>query len=104
METYKMRKKIIMLPKIFFLVLVAIMLLTISGCAGGNYVWYQAGTDKVTFKKDNLECEEESALYAKHLDKRGNEGVISERMKECMGLRGYDKVLEENLPAGANKF
>ncbi len=78
--------------------------LSLSGCAGSSYVWYQAGKDRTTFTKDKLECEEESALYAKHLDKRGNEGVISARMKECMGLRGYAQVREEDLPPGADKF
>jgi hypothetical protein len=76
----------------------------LGGCASSNYVWYQTGKEKTPFKKDHLECEEESAIYAKHLDKRGNKDVIFARMKECMGLRGYLKVLEEDVPQGMEKF
>ena len=82
----------------------AVLMLLASGCASPNYVWYQQGKDRVMFTKDKLECEEESALYAKQLDKRGNEEVISARMKECMGLRGYVKVLEQDVPQGVEKF
>lgn len=82
----------------------ALIALCMTGCAGSNYVWYQQGKDRVSFTKDKLECEEESALYAKHLDKRGNNEVISGRMKECMGLRGYVQVREEDLPQGAGTF
>jgi hypothetical protein len=82
----------------------AVVMLLASGCASPNYVWYQGGKDRAAFAKDNLECEEESALYAKHLDKRGDKEVISARMKECMGLRGYVKVLEQDVPQGMEKF
>lgn len=82
----------------------ALAVLSMSGCAGSTYVWYQQGKDRVQFTKDKIECEEESALYAKQLDKRGNEAVISARMKECMGLRGYVRVLEQDVPAGMEKF
>ncbi len=86
------------------LLLAAVVMLLASGCASPSYVWYQQGKDRIMFTKDKLECEEESALYAKQLDKRGNEEVISARMKECMGLRGYVKVLEQDVPQGMEKF
>ncbi|MDK9718556.1 MAG: YgdI/YgdR family lipoprotein [Trichlorobacter sp.] len=88
---------------LLFLIAAVVMLIA-SGCASPNYVWYQQGKDRTMFAKDKLECEEESALYAKQLDKRGNEEVISARMKECMGLRGYVKVLEQDVPQGMEKF
>jgi hypothetical protein len=99
-----MRKKTEMVLKTITFVLVAVMLLTFCGCGGATYVWYQGGKDRATFTKDNLECEEESAQYAKYLDKRGDKEVISSRMKECMGLRGYVKVLEQDVPQGMEKF
>lgn len=99
-----MREKTHILPRTIFLLLAAIMLLTLSGCAGGNYVWYQGGKDRATFKKDYLQCEEESALYARNLDKQGNEEIILSRMKECLGLRGYLRVLEDDAPKGVEKF
>jgi len=99
-----MRKKTGMLPKIIVFILAAVMLLNFCGCGGGTYVWYQGGKDRAAFVKDNLECEEESAQYARYLDKRGNKEVITARMKECMGLRGYVKVLEQDVPQGMEKF
>ena len=84
--------------------LAVVMLMILGGCGGGNYVWYHKDNDRAAFMKDNLQCQEESAQYAKFLDKRGDKDVIGDRMKECMGLRGYVKVLEEDLPAGAKRF
>lgn len=81
-----------------------VIMLFAAGCASPNYVWYQQGKDNITSTRDKLVCEEESALYAKHIDKRGNEEVISARMKECMELRGYVQIREEDLPQGANKL
>lgn len=97
----KIQDNTIRIPLFLFAAFVA---LSISGCGSSNYVWYQQGKDRMMFTKDHLACEEESALYAKQLDKRGNEEVISARMKECMGLRGYVKVLEQDVPAGMEKF
>lgn len=86
-----------------FLSAAAAMLL-VSGCASPHYVWYQTGKDRPAFMKDKFECDEESALYAKQLDKRGDQEVISKRLKECMGLRGYLRVREEEVPSGAYRF
>ena len=99
-----MNKKTAVSLRASCLFIAATMMLGITGCAGPNYVWYQQGKDRISFMKDNLECEEESALYAKQLDKKGDQEVIASRMKECMGLRGYMKIREQDLPQGATKF
>mgnify|MGYP000855949005 CR=1 FL=1 len=88
-----------------FLILAASsLLLVISGCASPKYVWYQPGKDRPAYMKDKLECDEEAAQYAKFLDKRGDMDVIGERAKECMGLRGYLRVQEKDVPSGAYRF
>ena len=99
-----MNSHILHAVKLTGIALTATIMISLAGCSSGKYVWYQTGKDMMTFKKDNLQCEEESALYAKYLDKRGNEEIISGRMKECMGLRGYVRVLEQDVPPGVEKF
>lgn len=78
--------------------------LLISGCGSTNYVWYQAGKDKAAFMQDHLQCEEDAALFARYMNKRGDKEVIAKRMKDCMGVRGYLKVAEDDLPTGAEKL
>ena len=90
--------------KVMLLICMVAGCLLLGGCGGASYVWYQAGRDQAAFKQDHLQCEEEAALFAKQMDKRGDKEVISNRMKDCMGVRGYVKVLEEDLPAGAEKL
>lgn len=92
-----------MIRTMIFLSAAAAMLL-LSACASPKYVWYQPGKDRPAFMKDKFECDEESALYAKQLDRRGDQEVISRRLKECMDLRGYLRVREEEVPSGAYRF
>lgn len=99
-----MNKHKISLTRIFLLIIASTLFMALTGCAGPNYVWYQKGKDRVAFNKDNLECEEESAQYARFLDKRGDQDIISNRMKECMGLRGYLRIREEEVPRGEMRF
>lgn len=84
--------------------LAVIIIMALGGCGSANYVWYQPGKDVATFKQDHLQCEEQSAKYARYMDKRGNKDVIFERMKECMGLRGYVRTEESELPEGIKGF
>lgn len=90
--------------KALLLLSAAAMMLLVSGCASPSYVWYQPGKDRPAFMKDKFECDEESAQYAKFLDKRGDQDVIRERTKECMGVRGYLRISEEEVPSGALRF
>lgn len=90
--------------KITYISLLALLPLILGGCAGVNYVWYQPAKNAAAFGQDHLQCEEEAALYAKHMNKRGDRDVISGRMKECMEIRGYAKLPENELPKGAPGF
>lgn len=99
METNKRRVLIIS-----YISLAAMISLFLSGCAGKNYVWYQPYKNMEAFQQDNIQCEEESVLYAKHMSKPGNMNFVSERMQECMAIRGYVKILEADLPKGAPVF
>jgi hypothetical protein len=76
----------------------------LGGCGGARYVWYHSGNDAAGFAADRLQCEEESAKYAMYVGKRGDDDIITERMKECMGLRGYVRTLERDLPEGAPRY
>ena len=98
----KIQKKLV-LKTIYFSITV-ITLLAIGGCGSSRYVWYQPGKDVASFRQDHLQCEEESAKYARYMDKRGDKDIIFERMKECMGLRGYIRTPEQELPKGAARF
>lgn len=82
----------------------AIISLLFSGCAGKSYVWYQPYKNAETFQQDNIQCEEEAALYAKHMDKLGAMDLVSERMKECMAIKGYVRIMEKDLPKGTPVF
>lgn len=98
----KNRANIVRMTVCFLLALITPLLL--GGCGSANYVWYQPEKDLTTFKQDHLQCEEQSAKYARYMDKRGNKDIIFERMKECMGVRGYVRTEESELPEGVKGF
>ncbi|MBF0529307.1 MAG: hypothetical protein HQK55_08555 [Deltaproteobacteria bacterium] len=84
---------------------IVILTVLLTGCAPtSKNVWYQQGKDLPTFKQDKLQCEEEAALYAKHMNQRGNEALIKSRFKECLEINGYTQALEKDVPKGAAKF
>jgi len=93
-----------LIVKLVLASLAVTIIMALGGCGSANYVWYQPGKDVATFKQDHLQCEEQSAKYARYMDKRGNKDVIFERMKECMGLRGYVRTEESELPEGIKGF
>ena len=93
-----------LIVKLVLVALTAATMMALGGCGSANYVWYQPGKDVATFRQDHLQCEEQSAKYARYMDKRGNKDIIFERMKECMGLRGYVRTEASELPEGVKGF
>ena len=90
--------------KVIYFSMAVMLLSALAGCGSTKYVWYQPGKDVASFRQDHLLCEGESAKYARYMDKRGDKDIIFERMKECMGLRGYIRTPEQELPKGAARF
>lgn len=70
---------------------VAISMLGAAGCAG-RAVWCRAGGDRAALRRDTVRCEEEAAQYARYMGKDGKAAVVSSRMADCMGLKGYTQA------------
>ncbi len=78
--------------------------LLLSGCGATPRYWYNAQKDIASSKKDLFQCEEEAAAFSRNMGEAGNKDVVQKRLRDCMELRGYLSLTEEELPKGAPKL
>lgn len=85
-------------------VLVALASFALSGCGGAQRYWYNSQKDVASSKKDLFQCEEEAAAYSRNMGQAGDTKMVEKRLRDCMELRGYLSLTEEELPKGAPKL
>ena len=66
--------------------------------------WYNAKKDLMDVKTDKFQCEEAAAAYSRNMGEAGDKEIVSKRIKDCMELRGYVFINENEMPDGAAKI
>jgi hypothetical protein len=89
---------------LILMLLVLLAALLLSGCGGAPRYWYNAQKDQTAAKADLFQCEEEAAAYSRNMGDAGNKDIVEKRLRDCMGLRGFLSLTEEELPKGAPKL
>ena len=84
--------------------LLALAALALSGCAGAPRYWYNTQKDAHTSKADLFQCEEEAAAFSRNMGDAGSKNVVQKRLHDCMELRGYLWITEDELPKDAPKL
>jgi len=86
------------------LVLMVLAALMLSGCGAAPRYWYNSQKDVMSSKKDLFQCEEEAASYSRNMGEAGDKEIVGKRLRDCMELRGYLSLTEDELPKGAPKL
>lgn len=81
----------------FYYLFIIVFIACISGCAS-RHAWFNPAKDDQARFADTYECEKQAATYSMNLGKPGNKNIVEARLKECMDLRGYKWVKEEDIP------
>ncbi len=89
---------------LLLMVLVALAAVLLSGCGAAPRYWYNSQKDVAAAKADLFQCEEEAAAYSRNMGEAGDKKIVEKRLRDCMGLRGFLSLTEDELPKGAPKL
>ncbi len=92
------------IPKDILLRTAALISLAALCACGGKMYWRQDGRAESQIRQDRMQCEEEVANYSRYMGAPGDSRIVSQRMQECMGLRGYARVQPRELPKDAPRI